>query len=189
MSDLPVVVDLPAWAAGKEPVGAVFPTDADRMRLAIALARENVERETGGPFGAAIFEEGTGRLLAVGVNSVVRLSNSVLHAEMVAFMRAEARVGSYTLRAPGLAGHALYSSCDPCAMCLGAALWSGVRRIVCGATRDDAVSLRFDEGPVFPESYDYMRRRGIEIQHGLLRAEAREVLEVYRSRGGVIYNR
>lgn len=189
MSDLQVVVALPVWAQEREQAGRAYPTDEERMRLAITLARENVEQRTGGPFGAAIFEEESGRLVAVGVNSVVRLSNSVLHAEMVAFMRAEARVGSYTLRAPGRPGHVVYSSCDPCAMCLGAALWSGVRRIVCAATRDDAVALRFDEGPVFPESYEYMRRRGIAVEHGFLRAEARQVLEQYRTQGGVIYNR
>jgi tRNA(Arg) A34 adenosine deaminase TadA len=73
-------------------------------------------------------------------------------------------------------------------MCLGAALWAGVKRIVCGATRQDAVSLKFDEGPVFPESYDYLVRRGIAVVHGVCRDEARAILEQYRARGGVIYN-
>jgi tRNA(Arg) A34 adenosine deaminase TadA len=73
-------------------------------------------------------------------------------------------------------------------MCLGAALWAGVKRIVCGATRQDAVALRFDEGPVFPESYEYLIRRGIEVVHAVLRDEARATLEQYRARGGVIYN-
>lgn len=157
------------------------------MRVAIELASANVTHNTGGPFGAAIFD-GQGRLVAVGVNSVVRLRNSALHAEMVAFMRAQARVGDYSLAAAGVPPHSLYSSCDPCAMCLGAALWAGVRRIVCGATRQDAVALRFDEGPVFPESYAYLRQRGIDVVHEVLRNEARATLEHYRARGGVIYN-
>ncbi len=181
-------IDLPAWAAAREEDDRRYATDEDRMRIAIELAAANVTNGTGGPFGSAIFESDSGRLVAVGVNSVVRLRNSVLHAEMVAFMRAQAAVGAYSLSAPGLPAHTLYSSCDPCAMCLGAALWAGVRRIVCGATRQDAVALRFDEGPVFPESYDYLVRRGIEVVHGVLRAEAREILEQYRARGGVIYN-
>lgn len=158
------------------------------MRVAIELSAANVAHGTGGPFGAAIFESQTGRLVAVGVNSVVRLRNSSLHAEMLAFMRAQAKTGTYSLRAAGKAPHALYSSCDPCAMCLGAALWAGVQRIVCAATRQDAVALRFDEGPVFPESYDYLVNRGIAVVHGVLREEARTVLEQYRARGGVIYN-
>ena len=181
-------VDLPAWAIARENEGRVYASDHDRMRLAIELSAENVRAGTGGPFGAAVFEDGSGRIVSIGVNSVVRLANSVLHAEMVAFMRAQARLGTYSLSAPGLPPHALYTSCDPCAMCLGAALWAGVKKIVCGATRQDAVSLRFDEGPVFPESYEYLLNRGIEIQHGMLRGEARAVLEKYRASGGVIYN-
>jgi tRNA(Arg) A34 adenosine deaminase TadA len=181
-------IDLPAWAAGREDDHRRYATDEDRMRLAIEMAAANVTNGAGGPFGAAIFESVSGRLVALGVNTVVRLRNSVLHAEIVAFMRAQARVGTYSLAAPGLPSHTLYSTCDPCAMCLGAALWAGVKRVVCGATRQDAVALRFDEGPVFPESYDYLRRRGIEVVHGVLRDEARAALEQYRVRGGVIYN-
>ena len=181
-------IDVPAWAAAREEDTRRYATDEDRMRVAIELAAANVSNGAGGPFGAAIFESESGRLVSIGVNTVVRLSNSALHAEMVAFMRAQARVGTYSLASPGLPSHTLYSSCDPCAMCLGAALWAGVRRIVCGATRQDAVALRFDEGPVFPESYAYLVRRGIEVVHCVLRDEARATLEHYRARGGVIYN-
>ena len=183
-----VFVDLPSWAGDWEHPGRVYASDEDRMRLAIGLSGANVDAATGGPFGAAIFESDSGRLVAIGVNSVVRLGNSSLHAEMVAFMRAQARLGQYSLAAPGLPSHTLYSSCDPCAMCLGAALWAGVRRIVCAATRADAVALRFDEGPVFAQSYEYLAGRGVEMTHAVLRDEAREVLQRYRTHGGVIYN-
>jgi tRNA(Arg) A34 adenosine deaminase TadA len=189
MTEPAVIVDIPRWADEMDRPGRTFVDDQQRMRLAIVLARANVEHGTGGPFGAAVFESSSGKLVAVGVNSVVRLRNSCLHAEMVAFMRAQARVGNYTLAAPGMPPHTLYTSCDPCAMCLGAALWAGVGRIVCAATRDDAIALRFDEGPVFPESYEYIARRGIAVTHGLLRDESREVLALYRAKGGVIYNR
>lgn len=189
MSEPRVCIDLPSWAIEREATVSNLRTDEERMRFAIALASANVDEQTGGPFGAVIVEAESGRVVAAGVNSVVRLQNSTLHAEMVAFMRAQARVGSYTLAAPGLPAYELFSSCDPCAMCLGASLWAGVRRIVCAASRDDAVALRFDEGPVFPESYAYIERRGIQVVHGLLRDEAREVLERYRRRGGIIYNR
>lgn len=182
-----LVIDLPPWAAAREEDHRRYATDEDRMRVAIEVAGANVAHGTGGPFGAAIFESESGRLVSLGVNTVVRLGNSTLHAEMVAFMRAQAAVGAYSLAAAGLS-HTLYSSCDPCAMCLGAALWAGVRRIVCGATRQDAVALKFDEGPVFPESYDYLVKRGIDVVHGVLRDEARATLEQYRARGGVIYN-
>ena len=158
------------------------------MRLAIAVARWNVLEGTGGPFGAAVFERDSGRLVAVGMNLVVPLGNSSLHAEMVAFMMAQARLGSFTLAGDGMPVHELATSCEPCAMCLGATLWSGVRRVVCGATRDDALRLRFDEGPVFEASYAYLAERGIAVERGRLRAEAAAVLALYRERAGVIYN-
>ena len=184
----PVVhVEYPEWVSSVVDWDRIYETDEDRMRLAIAVSRENVQRATGGPFGAAIFERDTGRLVAVGMNSVVRLSNCTLHGEMVAFMMAQRRLDTFTLNAPGLPAHELHTSCEPCAMCLGATLWSGVRRVVYGAGREDAARLDFEEGPVFPESYRYLEDRGIEIVRSVLRDEARAVLELYRANSGRIY--
>ena len=180
-----VHVDYPTWVAETVDWERTYRSDDDKMRLAIAISSENVERETGGPFGAAIFEAESGKLVAVGMNSVVRLNNCTLHGEMVAFMMAQQRLGSFTLGAPGMPKHELFTSCEPCAMCLGATLWSGVKRVVYGAGREDASRLNFDEGPVFPASYKYLEDRGITIVRDVLRAEARSVLEHYR---GKIYN-
>ena len=188
-SRLPEIrIACPEWVADIVDWTAPYVTTEDRTRLAIELARENVLRATGGPFGAAVFEAQSGRLVAVGVNLVVPLNNSSLHAEMVAFMMAQAIRGSYTLQRAGLPAHALHTSCEPCAMCLGAVLWSGVRRVVWSATREDAHSIEFEEGPVFNASYDYMRARGIEFDGGVLREQGRAVLELYGTRGGTIYN-
>jgi tRNA(Arg) A34 adenosine deaminase TadA len=185
---LEVRVAYPDWVAELVDWERPYATDEEKMRLAIGLSRDNVARGTGGPFGAAVIESATGRLVAVGMNSVVRLHNAALHGEMVAFMMAQRRLGSFSLAAPGLPAHELITSCDPCAMCLGAILWSGVRRVVCGAAREDATRLRFDEGPVFPASYRYLEDRGIAFVRGVCREEAVEVLEQYRRGGGVIYN-
>jgi tRNA(Arg) A34 adenosine deaminase TadA len=73
-------------------------------------------------------------------------------------------------------------------MCLGATLWSGVRRLVCGAGRSDAMGIGFDEGPVFAGSYTYLAERGVTVVHGVLRREAAAVLEEYHRTGGTIYN-
>ena len=101
---LSVATACPDWVQQAVDWSARYASDDSRMSLAIELSRQNVLRGTGGPFGAAVFESDSGALVAVGVNSVVRLRNSVLHAEIVALMLAEHRVGSYTLqsaRAPG----------------------------------------------------------------------------------------
>ncbi len=188
MPNFDVRVDYPAWVNEVVDWNRPYATDEDRMRLAIAMSHENVERATGGPFGAAVFEGASGRLVAVGMNSVVRLNNCTLHGEMVAFMMAQRRLGSFTLSGPGLPVHELFTSCEPCAMCLGATLWSGVKRVVYGAGREDASRLSFEEGPVFPESYRYLEARGITIVRDVLRTEAQQVMERYRSTSGRIYN-
>jgi tRNA(Arg) A34 adenosine deaminase TadA len=182
-----VTISVPDWFDEAVDWDRVCSTDEAKMRVAIEFATENVRRQTGGPFGAAIFDARTHRLVSVGVNSVVRLNNSVAHAEMMAIMMAEQRVGSYSLHSPDR-DHVLATSCDPCAMCLGAVLWSGIRRVVTGAGRDDALAIQFDEGPVFPESYAYLESRGITIARGVLREDAAAVLELYRKQGGPIYN-
>lgn len=184
----PIVIPQPEWLPGFTDWTRPLGTDADRMRLAIALARENVQRGTGGPFGALVVERTSGRVVGAGTNGVVRLNNSALHAEIVACMAAEQRLRSWSLAAPGLPEHELVTSCEPCAMCLGAALWSGVRRIVCGAAREDATSVSFEEGPVFPESWSYLEARGVTITRHVLREEARAVLQRYQESGGLIYN-
>jgi tRNA(Arg) A34 adenosine deaminase TadA len=128
--------------------------------------------------------------VSVGVNSVVRLNNCTLHAEMIAFQLAQKRVASFTLAGDGspAQAHDLFTSCAPCAMCLGAALWSGVTRVVCAAGREDAEKIDFDEGPVFAESYAYLEARGVKIVREFMRAEACEVLQRYRELGGQVYN-
>src|SRR4051812_48741579 len=188
MPPLDVRIGYPAWVAELVDWERAYQDDEAKMRLAIALSRENVERDTGGPFGAAIFERASGKLIAVGMNSVVRLNNCTLHGEMVAFMMANRRLGSFTLAAAGMPEHELFTSCEPCAMCLGATLWSGVKRVVYGAGREDASKLNFEEGPVFPASYKYLEDRGIEIVRNVLRPEAQAVLERYRAKSGKIYN-
>jgi tRNA(Arg) A34 adenosine deaminase TadA len=124
----------------------VYPTVEDRMRFAIELSRSNIHHGTGGPFGAAIFERETGRLLAPGINLVTSLDCSVFHAEMVAIMVAQQRVGDFDLGGPERPPYELVANTQPCAMCLGTTPWSGVRRLVCGASADDSEEIGFDEG-------------------------------------------
>lgn len=184
----PLTILLPEWFDAFANGAVLCPGVEAQMRFAIALARENVVRHTGGPFGAAVFESATGRLVGAGVNSVERLNNSVLHAEVLALMQAEQAAGSFSLRGNSLPEHVLVTSCEPCAMCLGAIHWSGVQRVVIAASRDDALRIGFDEGPVFPESYAYLQGRGVTIVRDVLADEARSVMESYQQQGGLVYN-
>jgi tRNA(Arg) A34 adenosine deaminase TadA len=72
-------------------------------------------------------------------------------------------------------------------MCLGAVFWSGVASLVTGATKDDAEAIGYDEGPVFPASYEYLERKGMVVIREVMRAEARELFTAYVAAGGEIY--
>ncbi|MFB6368631.1 MAG: nucleoside deaminase [Gemmatimonadota bacterium] len=183
-------VELPAWLGDALPDDPERPFggDGERMAWAVDLARENVRRETGGPFAAAVFDRERGTLVAPGVNLVVGQRSSVLHAEVVALMAAQRRLGSHDLAAPGLPDCELVATAEPCAMCYGAVPWSGVTRLVCGARSEDARAVGFDEGEK-PEDWPAaLERRGIEVARDVGRAEARAVLEAYAESGGPIYN-
>ena len=182
-----LLIELPPWVDAFVDWRRRYASVEDRMGMVIDLGHEQVRRGTGGPFAAAVFERESGALIAVGVNLAVPSHNCALHAEVVALMMAGARLHSHTLGAEGMAAHDLVSSCEPCAMCLGATAWSGVARLVTGATKADAESIGYDEGPVFPESWAYLERRGIEVLRGVRREEARTLFAEYQAAGGVIY--
>jgi tRNA(Arg) A34 adenosine deaminase TadA len=164
-----------------------FPSDRDRMALVISAARINVARNTGGPFAAAVFESGSGKLVSLGVNLVVLGKSSILHAEMVAFALAQKRIGGYDLGRAGLPPHELVTSVEPCAMCLGAIPWSGVRRVVIGAAGSDAQAIGFDEGAKPGQWKSELEERGIDVVFGVMREAAAQVLTDYAARGGKIY--
>ena len=181
-------VTYPTWVEQAVDWKHKYTTDTDKMDLAVRVSQWNIEQGTGEPFGAAIFDCDTGQLVAVGMSQVVRQKNSVLHAEVVAIMMAEHQLRAFNLRVGGQR-YELFSSCDPCAMCLGAIHWSGVERLVCGASRDDAQRIGFDEGPVFTDSYTYLEERGMEIVRGVCRTEANAAIQAYATGGGLIHNR
>ena len=177
---------LPAWV---QPFlsawGESLDDEPSRMRLAVALAAENVSQATGGPFGALVVREG-GRLLGAGVNLVTRSGLSLAHAEMVAISLAQRSVGSWNL---GDAGPVqLVTSCEPCAMCFGAVPWSGVGSLVWGARKEDAEAAGFDEGDKPADWVRTLEDRGISTRGEILRDEAAAVLAAYARRAGAIYH-
>ncbi len=157
------------------------------MRFVIALARQNVQRETGGPFASGVFDE-SGRLIAPGINLVVAAKCSILHAEIVALMIAQKALDRYDLSDGGKLHFDLVAAAEPCAMCFGAVPWSGVRRLVCGARDEDARAIGFDEGPKLKDWAAALSNKGIAVVRDVLRKEAVSVLQGYVAAGGIIYN-
>jgi tRNA(Arg) A34 adenosine deaminase TadA len=182
-------LSLPEWVgAALPPPGHRYATDGEKMGLAIALSRLNIEHGTGGPFGAAVFEATSNTLLAPGVNLVQQLGWSGAHAEMVALAMAHKRLGQLDLGADRQVVYELFSSTEPCAMCMGGILWSGIGRLVCGATDRDAQAIGFDEGIKASDWVEQFRRRGMDVKQGVCREEAVSVLNAYQRQGGLIYN-
>jgi tRNA(Arg) A34 adenosine deaminase TadA len=183
-----VCLSLPDWVRDlAERLRQPCRSDADKMRLAIDLSARNVTERTGGPFGAAIFDSVSGAVVSIGVNRVIPLRNSTAHAEMMAFMLAQSRLGNYRLNATRH-HFVMATSAQPCAMCYGASVWAGIDRILIGARREDVESLtEFDEGPMPRNWIEGLRRRGISVTRDVLRIEARAVLRMYGESTGEAY--
>jgi tRNA(Arg) A34 adenosine deaminase TadA len=180
--------ELPAWLERYiEDNKRDFSTDQQQMQFVVELSQLNVEKKTGGPFAAAVFNE-QGGLISVGVNLVMAQHCSVLHAEMVALMLAQQKLKRYDLGSDPAHNYQLVSSTEPCAMCFGAVLWAGVNRLVCGARKEDAEAIGFDEGPKVENWTQELQQREITVTLDVLRDKAAAVLRNYHKQGNVIYN-
>jgi len=179
----------PAWLPAWLDAHAACPPESEaRMQLAIELSAINVAQGSGGPFGAIVVDMQTGSLISAGVNRVVACTASIAHAEIMAITAAQQTLGCFDLTASEAPVCALYSSCEPCAMCFGAIPWSGIRHLICAARDCDARAIGFDEGPKMAAWRSQLEKRGITVQTDLCRAEAAGVLQDYVNRHGFIYN-
>lgn len=176
----------PAWlhAFADRSASECYAGDDAAIQLAIRLSAWSIDHG-GGPFGAVVIDHATGKLVSVGGNLVVAAQCSHWHAEMVALLLAERALNNFDLGAHPLT---LASSCEPCVMCLGATLWSGIRRVVTAALDSDARAIGFDEGPKPKDWAMALRERGIEVVTELHREAAVEQLRRYKRLGGPIYN-
>lgn len=186
MTPTSVALNLPDWIKNEIDFERSCTSDEERVALAIALARGNVEHRGGGPFGAAIFSE-SGRLVAVGVNRVVPQNCSVAHAEMMAFMLAQQHLQRYRLNDDG-GRYTLATSAQPCCQCYGASIWAGIDELLIGARAQDVMELsQFDEGPLPADWIGELEKRGITVRRDILREQAREVFKLYAQQGGAAY--
>ena len=161
----------------------------EQMRFVLALTERNIREKTGGPFGAAVFEQDSGKLVSVGVNVVIQQNCSAAHAEMMALMLAQKELDHYDLGDARFPAHRLVTSGKMCAMCLGNVCWSGIKEVLSSAEPEDVEQITgFDEGPA-PQNYNQeLERRGIKIKPELLRSEGQAVLQLYVDLGGHVYN-
>jgi len=143
------------------------------MRRAIDLARQSVDAG-GGPFGAVVVRDG--RVIAEGTNAVTSRNDPTAHAEIVAIRAACARLGRFSL-----AGCEIYSSGEPCPMCLGAIYWARLDRVFYAADRTDAARIGFDDAAIYDEIALPAEERRIPMRR-LLTEEAQAVLDAWRDK-------
>ena len=181
-------VMLPSWIEKQVDFDATYSSDSQKLQLAIDLSGWNVDNESGGPFGAAVFDDGSGQLIAVGVNRAVPELCSTAHAEIMAVSLAQKRLQLYRLDLARDRRFILASSAQPCAMCFGALLWSGISRLIYGADRDQVMRIGgFEEGPL-PENWQAeCEKRRILVEEPFLQKEACEVLKRYNLKNGIVY--
>lgn len=140
--------------------GQFSPDDERFMQLAIELSIKNIDLG-GGPFGAVIVKDG--EIISTGVNSVVPSNDPTAHAEISAIRSACKKLGTFKLD-----GCTVYTSCEPCPMCLSALYWAGVKRICYGNTKEDAKNIDFDDSFIYDQlKLDYDRRliKSDQIMH------------------------
>lgn len=140
------------------------------MRQAILLAKEN-QNHGGGPFGAVIVKDG--EIIATGVNRVTSAYDPTAHAEVNAIREACERLHTFSLQ-----GCEIYSSCEPCPMCLGAIYWAHIDHLYFGANKDDAANAGFDDAFIYKEIETPPTQRRLKTRE-LLAAEAREVFRYW----------
>lgn len=143
----------------------------DFMKRAIQLSRENVEQSKGGPFGAVIVKDNI--IIAEGANSVTALCDPTAHAEIAALRAACQKLKTFHLN-----GCIMYSSCEPCPMCLGALYWAHIDTIYFANSRADAAAIDFDDSFIYDEIALPIEQRAIKTIH-LKDPSARDVFDLW----------
>ena len=149
------------------------------MEIANENAKKGIEKKQGGPFGAVIVDK-EGNIISNGNNKVLLNHDPTAHAEIVAIRNACEKLGTYDL-----SDCILYTSCEPCPMCLSAAIWANIKKIYYGCTKEDANSIGFRDDII----YDYLKgeKENLVSLENIDRDECIKVFEKYNKESGVIY--
>ena len=146
----------------------------DFMLRAVELSRNSVESGKGGPFGCVIVKNG--KIVGEGSNQVTTTNDPTAHAEIVAIRNACKNLNSFQLE-----DCEVYTSCEPCPMCLGAIYWARPEKIYYANTRNDAALINFDDSFIYDEISEPIENRKIKME-SLGRDEALIVFELWKSK-------
>lgn len=149
------------------------------MKIAKENAEKGIENKEGGPFGAVITDK-DGNIIANGNNKVLKNNDPTAHAEVVAIREACKKLKTYDL-----SNYILYTSCEPCPMCLSAIIWANIKEVYYGCTKEDAGKIVFRDDII----YDYLKGNNKDLIHltHLDRDECIKTFEKYKKEKGTIY--
>jgi len=189
-SDLSISLAMPDWAVDAlNELPSHLPSVEERMAAVIEFSRRNFMENTGGPFAAGVFERDSGKVVVIGVNRVMPFNCSSAHAEIMALSMAQKMLNTYDLGAEGFPAYELVVNWRPCAMCFGAVLWSGVRRLTIAGEGQELEDITgFDEGPVAEDWRGELERRGIALKEDVLRDEALAAYKEFAASQNFVYN-
>lgn len=141
------------------------------MKMAIQLSEENVLNNVGGPFGAVIVKDG--KIIAKSANKVTSTNDPTAHAEVSAI-----RIACKKLKTFDLSGCVVYTSCEPCPMCLSAVYWARIDTIYYANTKQDAENVGFSDKFIYDELDKPMDRRSLPIKQ-MMRSEAQQAFKLW----------
>lgn len=148
------------------------------MKAAIDLAQKGMDGNSGGPFGAVVVKDN--KIIAEGCNQVTSSNDPTAHAEVVAIRKACAVLNSFQLD-----GCTIYTSCEPCPMCLGAIYWARPEKVFFGATKEDAAAIDFDDHFIYDEIELDLNKRQIGFEN-MMRKEANAVFNSWKKKSDKI---
>lgn len=139
------------------------------MKKAIKTAQKNLEKEDGGPFGAVIVKNG--QIISSGRNLVLKTNDPTMHAEIVAIKKASKKLNTFDL-----SDCELYTTCEPCPMCMGAVFWAKIKKVYFGCTRKDAEKIGFSDNYIY-EAFE----KNFEIENFNIENKGRnECIELFK---------
>ena len=149
------------------------------MKKAKEMADKGMQNKEGGPFGAVIVDKNN-KIIAYGNNKVLKNNDPTAHAEITAIREACKKLNTYDL-----SEYTLYTSCEPCPMCLSAIIWANIKNVYYGCTKKDAGEIGFRDDMI----YEYLKGKNKSLINlkEIDREECLELFKKYKEEGGMIY--
>ncbi len=174
----------PRWMSEIIEPGQVYSSDEDIMLATIKFTVKALMRGEGGPFGATIATN-QGQIISMAFNEVFQTVDVTAHAEVLAIRRAEKTLNVISLQGKDLPQLKLFTTCEPCLMCVGTIYWTQIPTVIAACTKQDAMEVGVKQEFAI-KTDSFLQQQNIVYKTGFMRKEALEVFQVFRERNQLI---